>query len=124
MIKWLRKKKKREASSLPYSRDHIQEDEVELQLEDMTIKLSRKLNLFVPHEITVVIPRVELRDRQYANGELVSEQERIYNSVTLVHAPRHPRETLPEFAGKPPGSYSPLPGPKNKKDHVKQHNKT
>lgn len=73
----------------------IQEDHAELQLEDVNVKLSRKLNLLIPHEITVVIPRVELRDRQYVNGKLIAEKERIYNSITIVHAPRHPQENLP-----------------------------
>ncbi|MBO8137231.1 MAG: hypothetical protein H0Z40_03725 [Desulfotomaculum sp.] len=73
-----------------YSPCHIQEDEVELQLEDVSIKLIRKLNIKVPHEVTIVIPRVELRDRKYKDDQLVEERERIYNSVTVVHAPRHP----------------------------------
>ena len=109
MINWLSRKKKKAASSVHCNPGHIQEDEIEMQLEDITIKLKRKLNLFVPHEITVVIPRVELRDRRYADGKLAAEQERIYNSVTLVHAPRHPQENPPDFGSNP--LISPQPSP-------------
>ncbi|MBM7854657.1 hypothetical protein JOC37_001035 [Desulfohalotomaculum tongense] len=86
----------------------MQEDEIELQLEDIKIKLTRKLNIPVPHEVTIVIPRVELRHRKYKNGKLVEEKERIYNSITVVHAPRHRLE-------KPPGLGSPAAEKVNQK---------
>ncbi|MEG6616255.1 hypothetical protein V6C27_07435 [Peptococcaceae bacterium 1198_IL3148] len=92
---------------------HIQEDEIELQLEDVIIRVRRKLNLLTPHEVTVVIPRVELRERHYKNGQLTRENERLYNSITVVHAPRHSLENPPAFgAPKPPAS---PPFPKKQK---------
>ena len=49
----------------------------------------------VPHEITIVVPRVEIK-RQYARPDgCAGEEELIYNSVTVVHAPRHPGEGGP-----------------------------
>ncbi|MTI79339.1 MAG: hypothetical protein FH758_00445 [Firmicutes bacterium] len=118
MIKFLNKfRNKNLHHKDKYIPPRILEDEVKLQLEDVCIKLIRKLNIPIPHEVTIVIPRVEFRDREYENGELVKEKERIYNSITVVHAPRHPQENPPGFGGPEPPSIS--PGPqlnKNKTD--------
>ncbi|WP_459909240.1 hypothetical protein [Desulfotomaculum defluvii] len=71
-----------------------QNDHVDLVVEGAGIRLCRLSSLSVPAEVSAYIPRVEIRHRTYQNGELVSEDERIYNSITVVHAPRHPPENL------------------------------
>ncbi|AQS59676.1 hypothetical protein [Desulforamulus ferrireducens] len=69
-----------------------QNDHVDLVVEGAGIRLCRLSNLSVPAEVSAYIPRVEIRQRRYENGQLISEDERIYNSITVVHAPRHPLE--------------------------------
>ncbi len=69
-----------------------QNDHVDLVVEGAGIRLCRLSNLSVPAEISAYIPRVEIRHRRYENGQLICEDERIYNSITMVHAPRHPSE--------------------------------
>lgn len=88
-----------------------QNDHVDLVVEGAGIRLSRLSSLSVPAEVSAYIPRVEIRQRRYENGELVSEDERIYNSITVVHAPRHPPEN-PAFPVPPwkPSPLLPLPG--------------
>ncbi|SHF41401.1 hypothetical protein SAMN02745133_02587 [Desulforamulus putei DSM 12395] len=83
-----------------------QNDHVDLVVEGAGISLRRLSSLSVPAEVSAYIPRVEIRRRHYENGQLVCEDERIYNSITVVHAPRHPLENPP----KPPAlDLSPLP---------------
>ncbi|CCO09320.1 hypothetical protein [Desulforamulus hydrothermalis] len=81
-----------------------QNDHVDLVVEGAGIRLFRLSSLSVPAEVSAFIPRVEIRRRHYENGQLVCEDERIYNSITVVHAPRHPPEN-PPFAQFP----APLP---------------
>ncbi len=66
----------------------------------------------IPHEITIVVPRVEIK-RQYARPDgCAGEEELIYNSVTVVHAPRYPGEggqpLLPEMDGEGEGGSCPI----------------
>lgn len=64
-------------------------DLVIMQLADLQIHIRRQKPVDVPHEITVVVPRVEIK-RSYTRPDGCSgEEELIYNSVTVVHAPRH-----------------------------------
>lgn len=74
-----------------------QNDYIDLVVEGASIRLGRLSNLSVPGELSAYIPRVEIRQKYYENGELVREDERIYNSITVVHAPRHPLENPPEI---------------------------
>jgi|GEM_PF-4651024 len=64
-------------------------DLVLLQLADLKIHLCRQNPVDVPHEITVVVPRVEIHRRYTRPDGYGGEEELIYNSVTVVHAPRH-----------------------------------
>lgn len=78
-------------------------DIVTLQLGELHVYVRRQKPVEVPHEITIVVPRVEIK-RQYARPDgCAGEEELIYNSVTVVHAPRHPGEggqpLLPEMDG-------------------------
>ncbi len=68
----------------------LQKDETTINIAGVKMKVSRFSTLDVPHEVTAVIPRVELRIWRYKDGKLVEIEESILNSVTIVHAPRHP----------------------------------
>ncbi len=70
-------------------RNRYGSDKVTVSLYGLTITLERKIDLSVPHEVTVVIPRAEYR-RKIKDGS--EETEVILNSITVVHAPRHPTE--------------------------------
>lgn len=65
-------------------------DEVAIEIDGVSMKMTRRGSTDVPAEVTSVIPRVEIRKRTYENGQLRTEEELIVNSVTIVHAPRHP----------------------------------
>ncbi|MFZ5596269.1 MAG: hypothetical protein ACOY31_04570 [Bacillota bacterium] len=54
-----------------------------LSLPMLSISLTRKIGIDVPHEVSVFVPRAEIRFKE-------QETEFIYNSITIVHAPRHP----------------------------------
>jgi len=79
----------------------MQIDVVEIEIEDVTMRLKRKINLQVPHEVSAFIPRAEIRRREFEAGQMVREKEIILNSITIVHAPRHPlaNESPPESYG-------------------------
>lgn len=64
-------------------------DNIEVELEDLYIKMSRITDQQIPHEVTVVVPRAEIREKYDENHNLI-EKEVILNSITVVHAPRHP----------------------------------
>ncbi|QUH19569.1 hypothetical protein [Alkaliphilus sp. B6464] len=64
-------------------------DCIELKLEDLYIKMNRITDKGIPHEVTVVVPRAEIREKYDENQRLI-EKEVILNSITIVHAPRHP----------------------------------
>lgn len=82
----------------------VQKDELVINIAGVTMKVSRLTTLPVPYEVTAVIPRVELRKWLYQNGELMEMEEKIFNSITIAHAPRHPPgETNP---GNPRPSYT------------------
>ncbi|MCL6479280.1 MAG: hypothetical protein K6T65_12880 [Peptococcaceae bacterium] len=61
----------------------IQDDSVELTLPMLTVSLTRRLNTRVPYEVSVIVPRAEIRYRE-------KETEIIYSSITVVHTPRLP----------------------------------
>lgn len=61
----------------------LQDDTIELTLPMLTITLTRRLNIDVPHEVSIIVPRAEMRFKN-------QETELIYSSITVVHAPRHP----------------------------------
>jgi hypothetical protein len=71
---------------------YLQEAHVEIEIEGVVVRVTHKVDLNVPHELTVVLPRVEIRHRYFENGQLAREDEMILNSITVVDAPRHPPE--------------------------------
>lgn len=67
---------------------HCQDDTVEVSLPGLYIKLTRKLEIETPHEVTVVIPNAEISGRS-SDGN-IREYEAIYRSITIVHSPQAP----------------------------------
>jgi len=63
-------------------------DEVSVVVEDVSIRLSRELKTTLPHEVTVVIPRVDVTKR-FQDGKLV-EVNLAYAGITVTHSPRFP----------------------------------
>lgn len=64
-------------------------DCIELELAELYIKMKRVTDQAIPHEVTVIVPRAEIREKYDGNQKLI-EREVILNSITLVHSPRHP----------------------------------
>jgi len=61
-------------------------DRISVSLYDIQITVERKINIDIPHEVTVVLPRVELRSETIDNRKSF---ELILNSITVVHSPQH-----------------------------------
>ncbi|MDK2805239.1 MAG: hypothetical protein PWP67_3006 [Clostridium butyricum] len=61
-------------------------DKITLRLYGLDVEIERKTNIDVPHEVTVVVPRVELRKKTKGSDEDI---EIIMNSITVVHSPHH-----------------------------------
>lgn len=66
-----------------------QSDCIQTSLYGLDISMTRITNCEIPHEVTVVIPRAEVREKYNEKGNLI-EKEILLNSITVVHAPRHP----------------------------------
>ncbi|SHE39710.1 hypothetical protein SAMN02746089_00222 [Caldanaerobius fijiensis DSM 17918] len=77
---------------------HTQKDIVKLDLYGLSITVSRKLDISVPHEITVVIPRAEIREKAVDKNNQQWDTEIILNSITIVHAPRHSLAAHPHIS--------------------------
>jgi len=65
-------------------------DIVEVNLPGLNIKMSRNIDLDTPHEVTVVVPRAQMRKTCQNDDCSKYDYELIYSSITVVHAPRHP----------------------------------
>lgn len=65
-------------------------DQVKIRLPGTQVCFSRGYSGPEAHEITVVIPRVEIRSSLNIFGRAVYTREVILNSITLVDAPRRP----------------------------------
>lgn len=66
-----------------------QSDCIRVSLYGLEIMMTRITNPDIPHEVTVVIPRAEIREK-YDYSRKIKENEIILNSITVVHAPGHP----------------------------------
>lgn len=90
--KWRQKKNNTAREIAPDLCPPVQDDNIILSLPMLDITLTRKIRIDVPHEVSVIVPRAEIRCSEGA-------VELIYSSITVVHAPRHP------LAGEqPPGA--------------------
>ncbi len=93
---------------VPPSRPFYQQvDESEIVIDSITLKLNRCNTQRLPYEVSLLIPRAEIRRRYYEGGQLVKEEEVNLSGITLVHSPRYPpRRHLP---GEKPGFPAPSP---------------
>ncbi|MDI3481802.1 MAG: hypothetical protein PWQ97_1457 [Tepidanaerobacteraceae bacterium] len=66
-----------------------QDDNLLVILPGFIIRLKRSLDIEVPHEVTVVVPRAEVRKKCLNDDCSKYELEMIYSNITVVHAPRH-----------------------------------
>jgi|Deesub1362A_J573_1020465.scaffolds.fasta_scaffold04139_6 hypothetical protein len=90
----LKRKKIRNSVKTIKPSTYITDDEVKVRLPGLEICMVRKSDLDTPHEVTVVIPRAEIRTKYYEE-ERYWETEVVYNSITVVSAPRHPQAGPP-----------------------------
>lgn len=70
--------------------DPVWRDQISLTLGDLTVVVERSSRLPVPHEVSVVIPRVEIRRSIKKAGEAEASSEVLLNSITVVHSPQRP----------------------------------
>lgn len=63
---------------------------VELRLPGLYIKVKRNTDINVPHELTVIVPRAEMRKKCLNQDCNTYEYEIIYSSITVVDAPKSP----------------------------------
>lgn len=113
---WKRNKEKLKEKRYPACSSALQVDEVEIEIEGVTMRLRRKVNLDVPYEVSAFIPRAEIRRRSYEGGQLAHEEEILLNGITIVHAPRYPLagESLPSSNFGKKKAF--LPGPDNSRN--------
>lgn len=72
---------------IPQEPDIIR-DKVSLSLAGLEICLSRQMEIDLPHEVTVVVPRAEIRKKCPTENCPDCQLEIILNSITIAHSPR------------------------------------
>lgn len=80
---------------------NLTRDHIDLKLWGLALSVTRETNLDIPSELSVILPRVEYRRSCTPGDPPVCDTEIIYNSLTVVIAPRHP------LAGPPPADAAP-----------------
>lgn len=80
---------------------NLTRDRIDLNLLGLALSVTRETNLEVPSELSVILPRIEYRRTCTPGNPPGCSSEIIYNSLTVVIAPRHP------LAGPPPAETSP-----------------
>lgn len=63
-------------------------DTIKLSLFGLKIEITRELPANCPHELTVVVPRAELRKNHPPAGINQAGLEALLNSITVAHSPR------------------------------------
>ncbi|MCG8401510.1 MAG: hypothetical protein MJA84_07910 [Firmicutes bacterium] len=87
-----------------------------IKIDDVTIAMARDADLQVPHEFSIVVPRVEIKQRYYFVNRVFYEKEAVYSSITIVHAPQYPsQEPRPVPVPEDNNPSSPPPKTKHKK---------
>lgn len=66
-------------------------DEIHLKLDGLEIFLERCFAYDKPHEVSIFIPRAELR-KKITKGDQIEEIEVLLNSITVVHSPQRPSD--------------------------------
>lgn len=64
-------------------------DVIHLTLDGLDIFLERCFSYDTPHEVSIFVPRAELR-KKVKEGEVEEEIEILLNSITVVHSPQRP----------------------------------
>lgn len=84
-------------------------DAMRVELPGLVVEVERCSSDTYPHELTVVLPRVEVRRTKRRAGAEITE-EYIYSSLTVVHSPRHPlaggSKTAPSVDSRPARVYT------------------
>lgn len=96
-------------------------DEIEIVIGGVVMRVVRRSNLYWPHEVSAFLPRAEIRHRRYQEGKLVSEDEMILNSLTIVHAPLHPPAENQHPPAAEPQPYVAVPSPPPAAPKLAQH---
>lgn len=60
-----------------------------MEIGPLKVTMTRKALFPVPHEFSVFIPRVEIREK-WSRGDVQYEREMLFNSLTIVHSPQRP----------------------------------
>jgi hypothetical protein len=68
----------------------INQDYAFVKLESLYMEVKKTFTNGVPNEVQIVIPRVEIREK-IETPFFTKTKEVIYNSVTIVNAPRPPQ---------------------------------
>lgn len=63
-------------------------DRIKLKLFGLEVEISRELPSDVPHELTVVVPRAEVRKNFIADQKNQANLEILLSSITIAHSPR------------------------------------
>jgi len=74
---------------LSNSCDCRNKDEIMLNLDGLEIYLERCFAYDMPHEVSIFVPRAELR-KTVQTGDHTEEIEILLNSITVVHSPQRP----------------------------------
>ncbi|NPV72512.1 MAG: hypothetical protein HPY89_01690 [Pelotomaculum sp.] len=83
---------------------------LEVKIGSILVRIARSTGRAPENELTVVLPRAEIRYRRYENGCLAEEKEVILSSITLADSPRFPPEKADGPAGRMPPPRQPPSG--------------
>ncbi len=91
-----RKKPARSQVNRPLKNISITEQRIENQLEivigDILLRITRRSEVSPDNELTVIIPRAEIRRRRYDRGLLAGTEEILLSIITLVDSPHYRSE--------------------------------
>ena len=87
----LEKLKRKLKSVFKKSNDYRNKDEIYLSLDGLEIVVNRYFAYDNPHEVSVFVPRAELRKTIKENNK-IEETEILLNSITVVHSPQRPSD--------------------------------
>lgn len=68
------------------------ENQLEIIIGEILLRITRCSEIPPGNELTVLIPRAEIRRKRYEKGLLAGTEEILLSSITLVDSPRHPSE--------------------------------
>ncbi|PRX25261.1 hypothetical protein BX659_12223 [Orenia metallireducens] len=86
---WAKKIKSKIASLFKRECHCRNKDVTKLNLDGLEIFLERCFAYDKPHEVTIIVPRAELR-KKIKKGEDMEEIEILLNSITVVSSPQRP----------------------------------